>query len=338
MKGGRRARGALALCLALLCLTSCARLLEREYTQVVEHIEDMPLLEDTAYRVDTYPSLRGAMLAYVEEGLDEGLLRCPTTYPGNLSVDLEKARRQLLEEDPLGNYALVDVQFSVSRIIAYYEVELDFTYRVDRREVAQMPRASTRQALAQTLSKTLYDRGERACVYLTAYPQEDERFFVDALREAYGIRADTLARPTMTVRLYPEGGEQRRVAEVELDYGDLADLEYRQERLNEALELFLGSEGRSDAQTLFDRLKGQCHLSQYAGSTAYEALVENRADREGMCLAYAALCQHEGMESRVVWTPQGCYVALVLQPGEEEVYLDMTASRFAPLEQLSFQE
>ena len=222
----------LIMCLALLLLPSCASMLEREYTQAVDHVEDQAPAADAAYRAETYPALRSAILSYVEEGMTEGLLRCPTTYPGNLSVDLEKAKRQLMEEDPLGCYALEDMTFRATKIIAYYEVEMDFTYKVDPQELTSLPKAGNQRELATLLRETL-DRGEtQRAVYLTFYPEADETFFTGALELAQAPDPDggeggeepgdtppaapgpaTLAG----VELYPKTGV-RRVAVLELEY------------------------------------------------------------------------------------------------------------------------
>ena len=324
----------LAACLFLLCLTSCALMLERDYTEATDHVEDQPSLGDTAYRVETYPALRAAMLAYVEEGLSEGFLRCPTTYSGNLSVDLEKARRQLMEEDPLGCYALADVGFQISRIIAYYEVELDFTYQVDAKEVAGLPRMSTREALARALGQGLENWDTRLCFYLTAYPEEDAGFFDEVLEEAYGAYPAALGRPQISCELYPDAGT-RRVAVLTLDYGeDLGELQSRREQLDQALDGFWETDTKPDAQGLFERLKARCRLDDQAGSTAYDALVEGRADRDGLTLAYAALCRRWRIDCQVVRSDRGYCAALRTREGETLGYLDLTADRFELLEAL----
>lgn len=219
---------ALTLCLGLaLCLCACGPMLEREYTVSSPHQEDPPPREDAAYRVETYPALRSALLSYVEEGLEEGQLRFPTTYAGNLSVDLEKAKRQLMEEEPLGCYALSDLTYTTSKIIAYYEVDLAFTYKVDQRTLTSMPKAVSRGDLATLMAKAL-ERGEESlCVYLTAYPTEETDFFDAALSDAwaalYGEEAapspapdapPVPAPPTLMVELYPQTGGGRRVAEL----------------------------------------------------------------------------------------------------------------------------
>ena len=220
----------LVLVLALLCLTSCAAMLEREYTQAVPHEEDQVSPGKTAYRVETYPALRAAILSYVEEGMAEGALRCPTTYPGNLSVDLEKAKRQLMEEDPLGCYALEDVSFRTSRIIAYYEVELDFTYKPDTKNPASLPKAASQEELAERLRESLAGRETSVAVYLTTYPEEDDLFFSGALELALAPKDDSeeqepeeLGEVKLTaVELYPKTGS-RRGAALELEYPHAED-------------------------------------------------------------------------------------------------------------------
>ncbi len=225
----------LALCLGLaLCLCACGPMLEREYTVSSPHQEDPPPQTDAAYRVETYPALQSALLSYVEEGLEEGQLRFPTTYAGNLSVDLEKAKRQLMEEEPLGCYALSDLTYRTSKIIAYYEVDLAFTYKVDQKTLTSMPRAASRGDLSTLIAKALENGEDTLCVYLTAYPAEEPDFFDDALADAWtalygegepGPTAPSPAPddpqpdhapapepPALTVELYPQTGGGRRVA------------------------------------------------------------------------------------------------------------------------------
>ncbi len=227
---------ALALALGLLlCLCACGSMLEREYTVSSPHQEDPPPQTDAAYRVETYPALRSALLSYVEEGLDEGQLRFPTTYAGNLSVDLEKAKRQLMEEEPLGCYALSDLTYSTSKIIAYYEVDLAFTYKVDQKTLTSIPKAVSRGDLSTLMAKALETGADTLCVYLTAYPASESDFFDAALADAwaalYGAGepapsavpvpelpgappsdAPAPEPPALTVELYPQTGGGRRVA------------------------------------------------------------------------------------------------------------------------------
>lgn len=153
--------------------------------------------------------------------MEEGLLHCPTTYPGNLTVDLERARRQLMEEEPLGCYALEDVSFDISKIVAYYEVTLEFDYRVDRKELTSMARVSSEEALAGVMGRCLEDQADRLCVYLSGYPESDAEYFQRALDAAAEAQAELpLGKPEIAAQeLYPRSGP-RRVAVLELHYPD----------------------------------------------------------------------------------------------------------------------
>lgn len=212
-------RALVLLACLLLALTSCAAMLEREYTVSAPHEEDIPPQGDTAYRVESYPALQAALLSYVEEGMEEGLLHCPTTYPGNLSVDLERARRQLMEEEPLGCYALEELSFDTSKIVAYYEVTLEFSYRVDRKELPSMARVGSEEELTEVMGRSLEDQDTRLCVYLTQYPQSDEEYFQRSLDAAAEASSELpLGKPEIVSQeLYPRSGP-RRVAALELQY------------------------------------------------------------------------------------------------------------------------
>lgn len=225
-----------AMCLALLLLPSCSSMLERAYTVTSPHVENPPPQGDTAYRAETYPALRSALLSYVEEGMETGLLHVPTTYDGNLSVDLEKARRQIMEEEPLGAYALEDVSFHTSRLIAYYETELTFTYRVEPKTLPSLPRAGDREALAGLLRQAVEEGETSLTVYLPLYPEEDGDFFTGALDLACAPRDPAGSEPPEDgetppegerarlagVELYPQAGS-RRVAVLELEYPQAAE-------------------------------------------------------------------------------------------------------------------
>lgn len=286
----------LALILALLCLTSCASMLEREETYTAEHVENPPALGDTGYRVNTYLGLCSALRSYVEEGMAEGNLRFPATYPGNLTVDLEKAKRELMEEYPLGCYALNDVTFHVNRIVAYYEVAAAFDYRVDPAEYRALETAYTAAALGEELETVLRDfEGGLTVVLDVPEPWTAEEFTAAGLSLAYNGNPDlALGYPELEVACYPENSK-RAVAEIKLTYPESpAVLRLRQrDMLRAAEELAAGV--ADDAFALRDALLARCTYDPEGGSTAADALLEGRACNEGMVRAFALMCDMKGI-------------------------------------------
>lgn len=218
----------LALLLCLVSLTACASMLEREYTETSPHQEDPPLHDGTTSPVENYTMLCSTLLSYVERGTEEGLLRVPTTYRGDLNVDLEKARQRLLDEEPLGYYVR-DLKYTTSKIIAYYEVEVHFTYRVDTEILAHMERVPSRPSLLIQLSNSVERRQEELHLYMTVFPErETEAYFQDALEEVWekmnameaedpDAEVDLEEMPGLEVELYPQTGT-RRVAVLHFTY------------------------------------------------------------------------------------------------------------------------
>lgn len=294
------------LTLALFCLTSCASMLERESTYTVAHVENPPAGADAAYRVETYAALRSALQNYIEEGMDTGSLRFPTTYPGNLTVDLEKAKRQLMEEDPLGCYALSDVTFHVNRIIAYYEVTATFDYRVSPAEYRSMETVREGSALADKLESELDDLGGGFTVLLDlpADGTETETLVAEALDAAYDRCLEAVSRPELEIVLYPEHA-QRAVAEIKLTYPEsVTVLRLRRRNMCQAAERLAGELAGVEEDALYAEVLARWQLDPEGGSGADAALLDGSANQEGLDRGFAlvqrywtALTEEQGGET-----------------------------------------
>lgn len=314
----------LALCLTLLCLTSCASMLEREYTVAEPHEENRPPQSD-AYRAETYPALRAGLLSYVEEGMESGVLRVPATYSGNLTVDLEKAKRQLMEEEPLGCYALSDITFHTSKIIAYYEVTAAFDYRVEPEAVKRVAAVRDDEALDAAVKAALGDFQERFAVLLNIPGQETETELIGAsLRRVYDANAGlALGYPEMMLTYYPETGA-RRVTEVTLTYPESADaLRRRQREMRQAArEIVEGLEPGADAFAVRAALDAHCAYDEQGGVTAADALLDGAANDEGLARAFDLLCSLQNLPTGAVeYAPDGNGWRCTVEQGDRAVIM-----------------
>lgn len=311
----------LALILALVCLTSCASMLEREETYTAEHVENPVAGGDTGYRVNTYLGLCSALRSYVEEGMAEGNLRFPATYPGNLTVDLEKAKRYLMEETAVGCYTLHDVTFHVSRIVAYYEVTAAFDYRVDPAEyrALEVVYSNSYRALNEHFQEALENFGGSFTVRLEDCPLEDDYDLVAwRLRDIYdGSPELAVAYPDLEVTYYPENGAQR-VAEVKVTYPEsVTTLRLRQrDMLRSAKELAAelddpvepaadnGESWFRFNMAAYDLVMERFQYDPEGGGTAADALQDGAATDEGLARLWQLLCRLKGVE-HTIFGPQG---------------------------------
>ncbi|MPN21125.1 hypothetical protein SDC9_168504 [bioreactor metagenome] len=144
-------------------------------------------------------------------------------------------------------------------------------------------------------------------VLRVSYITEDESYILGLVQDAYySAPQAAFGLPSVAISLYPDSG-YRRIVELELTYPDRVEvLQQKQRRLlDEASGLLAGLP--ADAQEVPLRLwtlvrrsaEYQPNGAQELGS-AYAALVEGRADSEGLALAFKLLCDLTETESLVV--------------------------------------
>lgn len=306
----------------LLCLTSCAAILERDYLVTAQHAEDAPGLTEDFYRVETYPGLMASLNSYIEEGRGSGTLHFPTTYAGNLAVDLEKAKRQLLEDEPYGVYAISDLSYHISRIISYYEVTLTFDYRPDILPYADLQRVTSVSQLDDLLTDALTTLSQGFTILLSQ-PQDCQ----DALRESLDrvcAREPLLnvGDPKLTVRCFPQEGP-RAVAQVELRYSDgVYGLTSLRTRARNAAERTVAQVG-ADPAALLAALHEHYLYTPAEGETppAY-TLLGDGTDRLWMARTYQLLCRTAGLPCELVPEGELVLVSVTPAPGEPPLLVD----------------
>ena len=101
----------------LLVCTGCG-LLEREYVQISQHQEQTAENDDaTTLRAESYAELVGGAQYFVSMGVPSGTVRL-YQYTGDIQKAVDRACEALLQDDPLGSYALQDVQCQYTRIVS----------------------------------------------------------------------------------------------------------------------------------------------------------------------------------------------------------------------------
>lgn len=282
----------LFMILALLCLTSCSSMLEREAIYTSPHAENPPASAVDAYRVSTYSGLCASLQSYLEEGVTEGNLRFPATYPGNLTVDLEKAKRELMEEEPLGCYALRDITFHINRIIAYYEVTASFDYRVPPAEYMAIQTAHSEEALDEAMRSVLEDFNSGLTV-LVDIPGGGEEPIADSLRRVYDAHPElALGYPEIKVVSYPQNSP-RAVAEIAFTYPEsVTVLRLRQRSMLRSAQTLAAELVEVEDEAFYDAVMSRWRLEPGGATDAAGALLEGAADQEGLDRAFALVSQY----------------------------------------------
>lgn len=301
----KRVISVLLLC-ALLCGvgTGCGSLFDRSFSSVTPHQEQAASDEDAAVlRAENYADLVSCVQHFVSMGQTTGTVHV-YKYSGDIEADLEAAAAEVLTEDPLGAYALKDIEFRYSRIVSYYECTFDFTYRRTREDMASIVSAygtaSIRDLLQQAMSNFNYTLTIRTASYYA-----DQSSLHTLAREAYySSPATALGYPGIAISVYPETGNTR-IVEISFTYEYLnreTMLQWAQEVTAAAAQM-AGQDSAADrnvAWQLCSRLADNTEFDPEGSSSVYSALCQGQADSEGIALAYLLLCQRSGISCQLV--------------------------------------
>lgn len=297
----RRLLAALTAC--TLLLTGCASLLEREYIDVTPH-NTPPTAEGdpSTLRAESYQELVNGLIYFISQSTQTGAIRLYSNLE-TAESDLQAACQEVVQEDPLGAYAVADITYRVDPVVSYCEAQVQISYRRTPEQIASIIQ-STGTAAIRSEAKSALAEGADQLVLRISHFDGDEDSVLALCREAYyadpGLALDM---PDVQVALYPDQGRQR-IVELDLSYHLTPDEVARRRDLlllnSQRLVQSLHSEGD---QLILDAahavLRSGGHLPT-GGSTAYHALVERGANDEGLALAMALLCQELGVDCHLV--------------------------------------
>lgn len=301
---------ALLLCLALLPLSGCAAMLERSHVSSAAHADYTVVEDDSVLRAETYQGLVSALLYFIREHSEGGSVRL-YNYAGDVEADLAAARAEVLEQDPIGAYAVASLTCGSTRILTYYEVEVAIDYARSAEEVAAVQPLPSVSALRQELERMTAQRQE-AGTFLVSYFAGDEALVERLLRQsvfdapelyAFPAGAD-FGRAYSAVALYPEAGA-RRIVEVRVDWPtDREEARRQAEETQRAAAAFLAQRppaGEDYGPAELAELLLAASSGEGPGtSVPREVLAGGTPDRVGFLLALEYLCRTCGMEAVAV--------------------------------------
>ncbi len=292
---------ALALLLALaLPLSGCAAMLERAWSGSETHV-DYPVVEDdSTLRVGNYQGLVNALLYYVNEHSAAGSVQM-YNYAGEAEEDLERARAQVVEQDPLAAYTVRSLTYDVTRILTYYEVDVRITYAHTAQEIDAIRTVSGMAGLTAELERMADEREGQSVLLLSGFSGDgallDELFRLAWYGDPARGEPDP---PRFQAGFYPAEGA-RRVVELDLNWGRLpAGSGNYAARLDAAasalLEAFPPTGESYTLEELAALLRDNALYEENGSDLALAALTGEPVSQKGLVLAMEYLCRRCGAE------------------------------------------
>lgn len=201
-----RARWA-ALLLALLLLTGCTPLLEREYSTTEPHSSKFWESEAAGtLRAENYQDIVNDILLLIAQHTDDATVRL-YDFEDDVSVadTLERAAVEIQQQTPLGAYAVAYITTSSQAQRGYYEIAVKIGYRRSAEQIQSVVNATRPEAVSSLLESALNDGRTELAVRIGYWGQDGQIGIESAVAQVRGERELTEETPWL-VNYYPAEG------------------------------------------------------------------------------------------------------------------------------------
>ena len=297
------------ICTVLLAAILCGcSWRDTSYVVVKPHNEDYGVAVDSnTLTVNGYLSLKNALLNAVQDCASEIVIRAES-YSGNLGEDLNQAVYEVTKMSPLGAYAVNNMTYDYSRIVSYYEINVNVTYKRTEDEIRQIVYVTDLDAIREKLEEAMENYDSRLILRVGDYHSFDLAGEVSRIFTEHPEYA--LELPETSVELYPESGTQR-ILDIKFTYMHTPEeLQEFQAGMNEKISDIASLYGRSNnqmtnARRLYQRLGRDAVVERQdetrtLSNCTYGAIMENHASSYGYAQAYILLLEQAGIRCRLM--------------------------------------
>ena len=196
-----------ALLLAVLLLTGCTPLLEREYSTTEPHSSKFWESEAAGtLRAENYQDIVNDLLLLIGQQTEAATVRL-YNFEDDVSVadTLERAAVEIQEQTPLGAYAVSYITTSSQSQRGYYEIAVKIGYRRSAEQIQAVVNATRPEAVSSLLEAALHDGRTELAVRIGYWGQDGQSGIESAVaqvREEQGLTEET----PWLVNYYPAEG------------------------------------------------------------------------------------------------------------------------------------
>ena len=296
----------LTLALAL-GLTGCGSMFDMEYVVENEYTPAVAVEEDTGDKISIhdFAELKQSLLALVEEGNTDGQLVFESEYPTDVAEDMASACWQVRTQDAMCAYCVENIAYELSKIVTHTEAKVSISYTEAGENAESIVHLQVAAGVEDLLQDCLSEGLPKLALLIDRSTYTAETMG-DLVMGVYRTNPELLPQaPVVRVNMLSGSGMQR-LYEINLDYGmDEEELSSRREEL-EQFDPF--EEGQTEgldqvhrALAVYEYLAANCELSSTASGSVYSALIEKRANSEGLALAYVVLCNRLDVDSQIIY-------------------------------------
>ena len=197
----------LPLLLALCLLTGCASMLERTYSTVEPHSSKFWESEAAGtLRAENYQDIVNDLLLLISQHTETATLRLYNSKDDvAVARTLELATAEILQETPLGAYAVEYITSTSQAQKGYYEVAIQIGYRRTAEQVQALVNATSPEAVYALLETALDEEKTELAVRIGYWGTDGRERVENAMKQLREDRKLEDGKPWL-VYYYPQEG------------------------------------------------------------------------------------------------------------------------------------
>lgn len=289
--------------LAVCSLLSGCSWSRSSYVSVTPHQEQRTNTQTAVIAANSSLQLVDALKDMIAEGRESAAINV-SEYPADMiEIGMDSAVRNVMEYDPIGAYAVEDIQYELGTSGGQPALAVKISYRHSRIEIQRIQRLKSMEEAQPLVVEALQDCAAEVVMLAETYEPRD---FIQMVEDyALANPQAVMEIPDMTVKTYGTG--KSRVVEVLFIYETARDtLRQMREQVKpvfDAAVLYVSgdSSSRQKYYQLYAFLMERFDYKVETSITpAYSLLRNGIGDSRAFATVYSAMCRAAGLECLVV--------------------------------------
>lgn len=290
----------------ILLLSACG-IYNKEYISESDYVSPIQIRSDeNRIIVRNFNELRIAVQSIIDkyDGSEENIILFDAIYNGDPAEDISVACKQAKTENAICAYCVEDITYDLYKVVTNYEAAITVHFAETlKNDIIKLTYSGE---LSKYISNAI-DCRQRQLVLLVDYSNYNEYDIQKMISDIYTKNPLSAPRePNVSVGVYSGSGKQK-LYEINFDYGlTQEELDFRTEQIAafDFPEIVQTDEMEDLEKAVYAcafLIKNTAYSASRIDNTAYSALIDGKANSQGLSMALIALCNRLNLDCRLVY-------------------------------------
>ena len=285
-------------------LSGCGFWMDGHYESVTPYQGQSVHVEKAVIELTSVSRIENALVQLVEDGTENANISLTRFNTSTLHFYVETAIRHVMTENPIGAYAVENIDYEIGLNSGKAVIALEIEYRHDGSDILRLGHVVQMGEAADIIYSALADCESSVAFFVDEYVETD---FTQMVTDYASANPDIVMEvPNVNATVYPENGDNRIVEVVFTYTTGLEDLKLMQEKVAPiftAVQLYVQEENqlREKYAQIYTFLMERFDYTVKSSVTpAYSVLHEGVGDCKAFATVFASMCRKAKLECWVV--------------------------------------